>query len=762
MKAKTSSISRWLPFVFIVSYIAIAIVTIFIVHVRFETHMVEDYARMAEGVTTLMEKAVDPYKIDYYMKNNYGNSEYDEILKYFYSLKSNYPDVKYMYVYRLYEDGGKPAGKVIFDLDEEYTPTPPQESIDWIGDTYYLDEPFASNIHQMITGTEPIFYAIHSTENEYLLSFVRPVFDGDGNYACSLCVDFSMDYVQSKFLHFIVQMMLILGIIMAAILALNIYIIRKAVTEPLDKISSCADGFKFETAEDCSNNIHQLEKLNIKSSDEIGILYKSFMSTMREHLSFMTKLNKATIEIAAKDMANRAKSNFLANMSHEIRTPMNAIIGMDEMILRETQDKKIRKYATDIRSAGRTLLSIINDILDLTKIESGKMKLMLVEYEFASVLNDIVNMTRNKAYDKGLTYELNVAPDIPSILKGDEIRIRQIILNIVNNAIKYTSEGGITINMFFDRSTSMLRYSVKDTGMGIKKEAMDNLFTSFQRLDEVQNRKIEGTGLGLNITKQLVEMMGGNITVESEYGVGSTFTVTVIQGIVEDTPIGNYVERLAASEEAGEVFTPHIVAPDARILIVDDNEMNLDVIKNLMADTKMRITTAMSGQECIDLLREFAYDMVFIDQMMPAMSGTDTLRIIKQEHIADKTPMIALTADAIVGAKEWYIKGGFTDYLSKPVMYPELEKILDKYLPGNLLWTKEQIEAEARRGERTKGDDKPIILVINESTEKLNQLKELLGDQYKGVFVRDEASAARYMKKHAVAFVIRDGGISRT
>ena len=762
MKAKTSSISRWLPFVFIVSYIAIAVVTIFIVHVRFETHMVDDYARMAEGVTTLMKEAVDPNKIDYYMENNYGNSEYDEILKYFYSLKSNYPDVKYMYVYRFYDDGGKPAGKVIFDLDDEYTSTPPQESINWIGDTYYLDEPFASKINQMITGTEPIFYAIHSTENEFLLSFVKPVFDADGNYACSVCVDFSMDHVQSKFLHFIVQMMFILGIIMAAILALNIYIIRKAVTEPLDKISSCADGFKFETAEDCSNNIHELEKLNIKSSDEIGILYKSFMSTMKEHLSFMTKLNKATIEIAAKDMANRAKSNFLANMSHEIRTPMNAIIGMDEMILRETKDKKIRKYATDIRSAGRTLLSIINDILDLTKIESGKMKLMVVKYEFASVLNDIVNMTRNKAYDKGLTYELRVAPDIPSILKGDEIRIRQIILNIVNNAIKYTSEGGITINMFFDRSTSMLRCSVMDTGMGIKKEAMGNLFTSFQRLDEVQNRKIEGTGLGLNITKQLVEMMGGNITVESEYGVGSTFPVTVIQGVVEDIPIGNYVERLAASEEAGEVFKTHVVAPDARILIVDDNEMNLDVIKNLMADTQMRITTAMSGQECIDLLREFAYDMVFIDQMMPEMSGTDTLRIIKQEHIADKTPMIALTADAIVGAKEWYIKGGFTDYLSKPVIYPELEKILDKYLPNNLLRTKEQMEADARKGERIKGEEKPIILVINESTDKLNQLKELIGDQYKGVFVRDEESAARYMKKHSVAFVIRDGGISKS
>lgn len=757
MKAKKSSISRWLPFVFIISYFAIAVVTIFIVYVRFESHMVEDYSRMADGVTKLMEKPLDLSKMDYYMKENYGNPEYDEILKYYYSLKENYPDVKYLYVYRFYYEGDKAAAKVIFDLDEEYTDTPPQESIDWIGDTYYLDDPFAAKLEQMRTGREPVFYAVHSKENEYLLSFVRPLFDENGNYVCSLCVDFSMDYVHGKFMVFVLKMMLILGLIMAVILAFNIYVIRKAVTEPLDKISSTADGFKFETEDDCSNNIKQLEKLNIKSSDEIGMLYRSFMSTMKEHLYFMTQLNRATVEIAAKDMANRAKSNFLANMSHEIRTPMNAIIGMDEMILRESKDRKIRKYASDIRSAGRTLLSIINDILDLTKIESGKMKLMPVDYEFASVLNDIVNMTRNKAQDKGLSYELVVAPDIPSVLRGDEIRIRQIILNLVNNAIKYTAEGNIKIDISFNRGEGKLRCEVQDTGMGIKKEAMNNLFTSFQRLDEVQNRKIEGTGLGLSITKQLTEMMGGSVTVESEYGKGSTFVCEVIQEVVDGSPIGNYVERLEASEGMGEAFKARVVAPKARVLIVDDNEMNLEVITSLMSATRMKITTAMSGQECIDLVREFAYDMIFIDQMMPEMSGIETLQIIKQEHIADKTPIIALTADAIVGSREIYIKKGFTDYLSKPVMYQELEKILDKYLASNLILSQEEIDAETKK-QMGDGNEKPIILVINESKDKLNELKELIGDEYKGVFVRDEESAARYMQKHSVAYVIRDGG----
>ena len=246
------------------------------------------------------------------------------------------------------------------------------------------------------------------------------------------------------------------------------------------------------------------------------------------------------LEKEAADQANKAKSNFLANMSHEIRTPMNAILGMDEMILRETKDPKIGKYANNIHSAGKTLLSIINDILDLSKIESGKMELVPVEYDFASVLNDIVNMTMNKAQEKGLAYELDVDPTIPSLLRGDEIRIRQIILNITNNAIKYTDEGSVNIKIGFDHDKNKLVIKVTDTGIGIREEDLERLFASFQRLDETRNRNIEGTGLGLNITKQLAEMMGGTITVESTYGKGSVFTAEMIQEVVDDTPIGDY------------------------------------------------------------------------------------------------------------------------------------------------------------------------------------------------------------------------------
>ena len=458
------------------------------------------------------------------------------------------------------------------------------------------------------------------------------------------------------------------------------------------------------------------------------------------------------------DVANQAKSNFLANMSHEIRTPMNAIIGLDEMILRETQDPKVRRYALDIKSAGHTLLSIINDILDLSKIESGKMELVPVEYDFASVLNDIVNMTMKKAQEKGLEYEIDVDSDIPSVLYGDEIRIRQIILNITNNAIKYTNEGSVKLSVRFNKDESRLIVAVSDTGMGIKPEDVDKLFTSFQRLDETRNRKVEGTGLGLNITKQLTEIMGGTIKVDSTYGEGSTFTADMIQKVVDESPIGDFNEHLAAALSDNEDYKPRLIAPNARILIVDDNDMNLEVITELIRETRIRTFTAESGAECIELLKKEKYDLVFLDQMMPKMSGTQALRIIRDEHLCDDTPIIVLTADAIVGARETYVREGFTDYLSKPVIYTELEEILYEHLDQGLILSEEEVAALEKEEEaREQSVEKPIVLVISESSDNLKLAKTMLTDDFKGVFVKDEDQAQKYMQKHEVAFVIRDG-----
>lgn len=447
------------------------------------------------------------------------------------------------------------------------------------------------------------------------------------------------------------------------------------------------------------------------------------------------------LEKDAANASNKAKSDFLANMSHEIRTPMNAIIGMDEMILRSSPGEPIRKYALDIRSAGKTLLSIINDILDFSKIESGKMDLVPVEYRFASVMNDVVNMTMKKAQDKGLSYQITVPENTPSVLLGDEIRIRQIMLNLINNAIKYTNEGSVSVTVSYDEENEMLTIAVADTGIGIKEEDLGKLFGSFQRLEEDKNRSIEGTGLGLNITMRLVRMMDGTIDVESTYGEGTTFTARVKQQAVDRTPVGDFSGNLLRMQAQTESYRPALIAPDARVLVVDDNDMNLEVIVGLLEGTRIRVTTADSGPECLEILREKSFDVIFLDQMMPGMSGAQTLAVIRQEHLADDIPLIALTADAIVGARDNYIREGFTDYLSKPVMYEALEAILQKYLDPGLIRQEDAAEAEAGNSE------KPLVIAISDSSDQLRRIKSRLGDGCKGVFVKDRASAVRYLEK---------------
>ena len=454
------------------------------------------------------------------------------------------------------------------------------------------------------------------------------------------------------------------------------------------------------------------------------------------------------IEKDAANASNKAKSDFLANMSHEIRTPMNAILGMDEMILRTSPGDPVRKYALDIQSAGKTLLSIINDILDFSKIESGKMELVPVDYSFASVMNDVVNMTMKKAQDKGLDYKLNVSKDIPSVMHGDEIRIKQVMLNLINNAIKYTHEGSVSIDVSFDGSAKTLTLSVADTGIGIREEDIGKLFGFFQRLEEDKNRNIEGTGLGLNITMRLVKMMNGDIEVDSKYGEGTTFTATMKQEIIDGTPVGDFAQNLLRIQEHKEEYKPSLIAPSAKILIVDDNEMNLEVIEGLLKDTRINIKTAESGQECIDILREKSFDLVFLDQMMPGMSGAQALAKIKEDKLAEGTPIVALTADAIVGARDNYIKQGFTDYLSKPVMYEALEALLIKYLDKSLILTEDQVAAleNAKKAKETDGE-KPVVIAISSSSDKLKALKELLKDSCKGVYVKDTESAAKYLSK---------------
>ncbi len=404
------------------------------------------------------------------------------------------------------------------------------------------------------------------------------------------------------------------------------------------------------------------------------------------------------LETAKKQMlyANEAKSNFLASMSHEIRTPINAVLGIDEMILSESNEDKIRDYAKDIQTASRTLLAIINDILDFSKIESGKMSIVPMEYDLASVINDSCNMIRSKADEKKLIFHTLCDTHLPSRLLGDEVRIRQIFTNLLSNAVKYTNNGSITFSVtgtYTDDGGFLLEAAVRDTGIGIKEENIPYLFDSFSRVDDDVTHKIEGSGLGLSIVKNLIDLMGGEVKVESEYGKGSTFTVLIPQKILSETPIGSFAGDF--STEDHPATEDDFIAPGAKILAVDDVAMNLKVFCGLLKDTLITIDTATSGKSCLAKMRSSNYDMIFLDHMMPEMDGIETLREMEaiDPNITHKTPIIMLTANAILGAKEEYLRQGFTDYLSKPIQKDRLLAMLKQYLPAELVLRKDKSRA---------------------------------------------------------------------
>ncbi len=383
-------------------------------------------------------------------------------------------------------------------------------------------------------------------------------------------------------------------------------------------------------------------------------------------------------------IANESKALFLANMSHEIRTPINTVIGMNEMILRENKESNIKEYATNIQQASSMLLGLINNILDFSKIEAGKLEIVEGKYQLASVLNDIISTVKLRIRNKNITVELDVDKQLPSVLKGDEIRIKQILNNLASNAVKYTDKGVITLSAKgeWKEEAFYLQLSVRDTGNGIKPEDMERLFDSFQRLELKKNRYIEGTGLGLSITKQLVDQMKGFIHVESEYGKGSCFTVRIPQVIVDEKPMGDLGKAYQKSEQKKEETEKTLYAPNASVLVVDDNKMNLTVVKALLKRSAMQLDLAMGGQECLELTRKKSYDLILMDHMMPEPDGIETLHLLRAEkgNPNQKTKVIVLTANAVAGAEEQYKAEGFADYLSKPVSGAKLEEMLARHL----------------------------------------------------------------------------------
>ncbi len=387
--------------------------------------------------------------------------------------------------------------------------------------------------------------------------------------------------------------------------------------------------------------------------------------------------------------ANSAKSQFLSNMSHEIRTPINAILGMNEMILRESTEPEILRYAESVRSAGTTLLDLVNDILDFSKIEAGKMDIIPVEYETASLLNDLIIMINARAEKKGLSLHVNASEALPIRLYGDEIRIKQIATNILTNAVKYTEKGSVTLTIDFtklDNDNISLRFIVKDTGIGIKKEDLPKLTEAFERIEESRNRTIEGTGLGMNITVRLLTLMDSHLDVDSVYGEGSTFSFAIRQRVTDPTPIGPLTQTYQRMADQYHTSRAAFTAPNAVVLVVDDTKMNLKVFKGLLKRTKIQVDTAESGLECLHAAAKRRYDILFLDHRMPGMDGIETLEHLRKEPGPNQNaPVICLTANAIAGARENYLSKGFTDYLTKPIDSAKLESLIKRYLPPDLL-----------------------------------------------------------------------------
>lgn len=389
--------------------------------------------------------------------------------------------------------------------------------------------------------------------------------------------------------------------------------------------------------------------------------------------------------------ATKAKSAFLANMSHEIRTPLNAVLGMNEMILRESRDDAILKYASYIRSSGNTLLSLINEILDLSKIESGKMEIVPVDYDTGGLIADLYHMIQPRAQKKKLSFVMDIAEDIPKKLHGDDVRIRQVLTNLLTNAVKYTQEGTVTFCLQWKKTEERkaeLLAQVRDTGIGIREEDMERLFSDFQRLDQEKNRNIEGTGLGMGITVKFLEMMGSALEVQSAYGQGSVFSFCLEQEIVDETPMGSPAQQPVRKTGEEQTYRSRLTAPKAKLLVVDDNEMNRIVIRKLLKITGAGLDTADSGAACLDCVKAAEYDLIFLDHMMPDMDGVETLQRVRrmlEEQGRRIPPIIVLTANAIAGARESYLEAGFTDYLSKPIDAGKLEEMLLQYLPQDLI-----------------------------------------------------------------------------
>ena len=586
-------------------------------------------------------------------RDKVGSAEYNELYNKLAVFRDN---VELEYIYSLKEEGD---GQFIFTMDlDQYTPAAYGDSVEYTDALAMAGKGTAAVDEIPYTDKWGQFYSAYS-----------PVFDSKGDVAGIVAVDFS------------------------------------------------AAWFDEQLSSQTRKTIANFTVILLISFLVAAVLLRM---TLRPFVKMQGQLLE---EKVAAESANRAKSDFLANMSHEIRTPINTMLGMNEMILREGRravdpaDKdrpseneslqNIVAYAGDVENAGHNLLAIINDILDFSKIEEGRMDLVEAPYRISTLVGELRRMLQLKANDKKLDFSIDMDDDLPDGLCGDQVRVRQVFTNVLNNAIKYTENGSVRMALSGkkqDDGTLMLCATVKDTGIGIRQEDIGRLYDKFERLEMERNSTVEGTGLGLVITKRLLDMMGGSISVDSTYGEGSEFTVTLPQKVVSAQPVGNFTERFERSVREAAMHHESFTAPDARILIVDDTALNLSVAKGLLKDTGMKIDTASGGAEALSMTLETRYDLILMDQRMPNMDGITTLHnLMRQDGKNRGTKVICLTADAISGAKERYVAEGFTDYLTKPIDSRKLDSMLKHYLPPEKV--KVAAPSKSRQTEDAKAED---------------------------------------------------------
>lgn len=567
---------------------------------------------------------------------------------------------------------------VVYMIDGERIPDKEHPGYLYMGDTYYNDP----DTYELLwrTWETGIKYddEILEWDNAWghtYSSYVPLIVNG--KKLGLVAAEISVADVNKKIFASAIRLCLILASVMIVITSLMLLFINIKYIKKIEFLSDKIDEFKNSGSRMVAEDIKEFAF----DDNEIGALADNTAGMINKLKDHEYELMKAS----------RLKSDFLANMSHEIRTPMNAVVGMSDLILKEDIPDKVREYTEHILSAGRALIYVINDILDFSKIESGAMDIIPSDYAISDLISDVINIAKANLGERDIKLITDISSEVPAHLTGDGMRIRQMLINLLSNSVKFTKEGSISVYVDCtdkDEEGLILKISVSDTGIGIKEEDINRIFESFSQVDSTRNREIAGTGLGLAITKRLAEMMNGQIDVVSSFGEGTTFTVSIPQGIPHAPSLSDEAEDNNSSDGSSYSFNVTFKAPDARVLVVDDNAVNLIIAQGLLGEYDMECVCVQSGYEAIEAAGREQFDLIFMDHMMPQMDGVEATRLIRQKYPKyNDVPIIAFTANAVEEAKDSLLNEGMDDFISKPIEQSELDMILKKWLPKKRIVT---------------------------------------------------------------------------